>query len=78
MTFPEKLRELRKTNGLSQGDVGELIGIHFMSVSRWERGEAMPPVKRLMKLALLFSVSMDELLCVNEGVDDPCHTFPRQ
>lgn len=71
MTFPEKLRELRKSNSLSQADIGELLNIHFMSVSRWERGESMPPVKTVIKLASLFSVSTDELLCVNEGgIDD--------
>lgn len=67
MAFSEKLRELRKSNGLSQSDIGELLNIHFISISRWERGESIPPVKTVIKLASLFSVSIDELLCVNEG-----------
>lgn len=70
MKFPEKLKELRTSNGLSQIELGEILNIHSMSVSRWERAEAMPPVKTVIKLAMLFSVSTDELLCVNEGGDD--------
>lgn len=66
MTFPEKLRELRKSSGLSQGDVGELIGHHFMCVSRWERGVDTPRIQTVIKLASLFSVTTDELLCVKE------------
>jgi len=70
MTFPEKLKELRTLGGLSQVALGEILNIHSMSVSRWERAEAMPPVKTVIKLAALFSVSTDELLCFNEGSDD--------
>ena len=70
MTFPEKLKELRTLGGLSQVALGEILNIHSMSVSRWERAEAMPPVKTVIKLAALFSVSTDELLCISEGSDD--------
>ncbi len=78
MIFPEKLRELRKTSKLSQEDIGELLDVHFITVSRWECGTATPSMNSIIKLATLFSVSTDELLCVNEGVENSCHISPRR
>jgi len=33
---------LRKALGLSQVEFGQLFGVHFMTVSKWERGVAAP------------------------------------
>jgi len=33
---------LRKRLGLSQVEFGQLLGVHFMTVSKWERGLAPP------------------------------------
>lgn len=65
MIFPQRLRKLRKSNKLTQAELAEFLNIHFMNVSRGERGEAMPPVKTVIKLAGLFGVTTDTLL----GVD---------
>lgn len=65
MTFSKRLRELRLSNELTQTELAALFNIHFMNVSRWERGETMPPVKTVIKLAGLFGVTTDYLL----GVD---------
>lgn len=73
MIFPKKLKELRTMNNLTQVELAEIFNVHGMTVSRWERGVAYPDIKTAVKLASLFSVSTDELLCVGEGVDDKCH-----
>jgi putative transcriptional regulator len=33
---------LRKALGLSQVEFGQLLGVHFMTVSKWERGLVSP------------------------------------
>lgn len=57
----ERLKAARERAGLSQTQVGERIGAHLTTVSRWERGA---PIKTeaLRKLAALYGVSAGELL----------------
>lgn len=45
------LKDLRARLGLSQGELAELLGVHAMTVSKWERGKLRPAVhqKRLLK-----------------------------
>ena len=69
MKFSEKLKELRSESELTQVELAEIFSVHSMTISRWERGIAFPDIRAVIKLAMLFSVSTDELLCVNEGDD---------
>jgi len=39
---PQQIAKLRKDLGLSQVEFGQLFGSHFMTVSKWERGLAIP------------------------------------
>jgi putative transcriptional regulator len=39
---PQQLRMLRESLGLSQADFARLMGVHPMTVSKWERGVANP------------------------------------
>jgi DNA-binding XRE family transcriptional regulator len=37
-----QLRKVRKTLGLSQAQLGKVLGVHPLTVSKWERGAAKP------------------------------------
>jgi HTH-type transcriptional regulator/antitoxin MqsA len=39
---PAVRRALREEEGLTQDDVGQAIGVHRETVSRWERGQRTP------------------------------------
>ena len=39
------LAELRKDRNLTQDELGEKIGVTNKTVSRWENGNYLPPVK---------------------------------
>lgn len=41
---PDKLKLWRKEQKLSQAELAVLLGIHVMTVSRWERGVCAIPV----------------------------------
>ena len=58
----EKIKELRYEKGLTQEEIGALIGISAQSVSKWERGEGYPDIEMLPPLANYFGISIDELL----------------
>jgi DNA-binding XRE family transcriptional regulator len=40
---PYQLRRTRKTLGLTQGQLAEALGVTYVSVGRWERGEVSIP-----------------------------------
>lgn len=62
MTFSEKITSLRKRSGMSQADLAERCGVAKKTLMRWERGEAMPDIEKIVLLAEIFSVSTDSLL----------------
>ena len=65
MTLAEKLLALRTEKGLSQEDLAEQLGVSRQSVSKWETGQSVPDLDKIIKLADLFGVTVDEL--VREG-----------
>lgn len=44
---PTELLQLRTDLGLSQVQFGQLFGVHFMTVSKWERGLLVPNTYQL-------------------------------
>ena len=56
------IAQLRKEQGLTQEQFGEKIGVTNKTVSRWERGNYLPPADVLLTMSELFGVSVDELL----------------
>ncbi|NLC66270.1 MAG: helix-turn-helix transcriptional regulator [Clostridium sp.] len=62
MTLDEKILELRKASGISQEQLAEQLNVSRQSVSKWELGNAVPDVSKIILLSELFSVTTDELL----------------
>ncbi|MGI6010170.1 MAG: helix-turn-helix domain-containing protein [Ruminococcus sp.] len=62
MNFPEKLRELRQANGLSQKKLAEKLGVAQSSINYWEKGQRVPSSDAIQKIADFFKLTTDELL----------------
>ncbi|CAM2077530.1 MAG: helix-turn-helix transcriptional regulator [uncultured Clostridium sp.] len=58
-----RLVKLRKFNGYTQWDVAEMINISRSTLSKYEQGVLEPNLENLIKLADLYKVSCDYLLC---------------
>ena len=56
------LCELRKEKGLLQNELAEIFIISPQAISKWERGESIPDIETLEKLAKFYNVSIEELL----------------
>ena len=56
------LQSLRKEKNLTQAELGERLGVSAQSVSNWERGESLPDTALLPELAMIYGVSVDEIL----------------
>ena len=60
--FAQRLRELRKQKDLSQTELGQLAGLHYTHIGRFERGTSRPGGDTLLRLADALGVSSDYLL----------------
>lgn len=67
MTIGEQIQNLRIQKGLTQERLAEMLEVSRQSVSKWELGQAIPDVDKIIRMSELFSVSTDTLLlCNNE------------
>ncbi len=71
MRLPEKILYYRKKAGLSQEALAEQIGISRQAISKWETGEAVPEISKLVTLAKVFNVSVDLLLSEDDLKEQP-------
>lgn len=62
MSLGEHLFQARKKKGLSQEEVAEKLGISRQTVSKWETDETLPDIRQSKRLAVLYGVSLDELV----------------
>ena len=67
MYLSENIYKLRCRHKMSQEDLAEALGVSRQSVSKWENGNAVPDLDRLVKLSELFGVSLDQLVNGNEN-----------
>ncbi|MCR4563599.1 MAG: helix-turn-helix domain-containing protein [Clostridiales bacterium] len=65
--FGNKLTEYRTEKGLTQSELGEILGVSNKAVSKWENGSAMPRLDMMSKITDFFGVSMDEFLDIPSG-----------
>ena len=63
--FHEKLKVLRKKQGLTQKDIADLVHVNRVTYTNWEHGMREPNFEKLSMLACIFDVSIDYLLSEN-------------
>lgn len=62
MDFNEKLQSLRKSKGLTQEELADILYVSRTAISKWESGRGYPSIDSLKDISKFFSVSMDDLL----------------
>lgn len=62
MSLGERIQMLRKEKKMSQNDLAEKLDVSRQSVSKWETDTAKPELQKLILMAELFQVSLDELV----------------
>ena len=75
MNLGETIYRLRTEKNMSQGDLADALGVSRQSVSKWENGNAIPDLEKLVKMSKLFGVTLDALVGESEptppGLTDP-------
>lgn len=67
--FGEKLRNHRKSLGLTQEDVAVRVGVSAQAISKWEAGDCLPDCFNLKAISDVYNISADVLL-ETESVGD--------
>lgn len=62
MSLGNNLFNARKKSSLSQEYVAEKLGVSRQTISKWETDETLPDIKQAKKMALLYNLSLDELI----------------
>ncbi|WP_179395234.1 helix-turn-helix transcriptional regulator [Lacticaseibacillus absianus] len=62
MIIGEQLRQARTAAGMSQEQLAEVVSVSRQTVSNWENSRSYPDIERVMRLAELYHLSLDELL----------------
>lgn len=60
--FGKFIASEREKKGLSQFQLGKLVGVTDKAISKWENGDAKPRFDNLMRLAMALDISLDELM----------------
>lgn len=67
-----KLLQLRKKAGLSQGEMADRLGVSRQAISKWECDESLPDSENLIMIAKLFAISLDELVDNVPAAQEAC------
>jgi len=74
MKFGEKIRELRKSQNLTQKELGDLVGVTFAYISKVENERLdfadYPSEDLILKLAAAMGADEDELMLLAKKIPD--------
>lgn len=56
------ISKLRKEKGLTQQQLGDMVGVGFRAVSKWERGITLPDISIINDVSKILGITSDELL----------------
>ena len=63
MKFNERLKELRINSLYQQKEIADKLGIAVITLQQYESGKREPNIQKLIALANIFDVSLDDLMC---------------
>ena len=61
----EKIKELRKSQDVTQEKLADYLNISYQAVSKWENGLALPDLSLIPALSNFFGVTSDYLLDIS-------------
>ena len=61
MSVSERIIELRKQNGMTQGQLAEAVEVSRQAVSKWENGQSLPDSLKMIRLAEVLDTDIEYL-----------------
>ena len=62
MNISDRIQALRKSRGISQEQLADVLGVSRQAVSKWEAEQSSPDLERIVAMAEYFDVTTDYLL----------------
>lgn len=62
MIISSNIKKYRELKDMTQENLAEQMNISRQSISKWERGDALPSVENLIRLSELLDLSLDDLV----------------
>lgn len=62
MNFAQKLKNARRSAGMSQETLAERLGVSRQAVTKWETDRGIPDIENMIVISNLFGVTVDDLL----------------
>ena len=66
-----RISEYRRSMGLKQEELADLLFVTRQALSKWERGQSVPSIDALVELSKIFGVSFKEILALGEHDELP-------
>lgn len=70
MTIGEKIREIRKEKGISQKELGTLLGVSQQMIGQYENSSREPKIETLRKIAAALKVKLSDFLEVGQIIEE--------
>lgn len=70
MKIAQRIRDLRKSKGMSQNDLAVKMDVVPATVSSWETANSIPPIAHLIGLSKLFNVTTDYLIGAVDSIEN--------
>ncbi len=71
MIINKQIKKYREINNWSQDNLAEKMNISRQSISKWERGEALPSIENLIRLSEILEMPLDLLVNGSDSIDYP-------
>ena len=68
MSIGKNIAVYRKNKGLTQGELGDILGVTNQAVSKWESEVSMPDVMLLPEIAGALGVTVEDLYVLKEKI----------
>lgn len=62
MTLGQKIGILRTSANISQEELSEKLQVSRQSISKWETNKALPEIGKVLEIAKIFNISIDDLV----------------
>ncbi len=70
MDFGDRLKQIRMSQGLSQEQLAEKIGVSRQAITKWETKKGLPDVENMIILAEIFKITLDELVMQESALQE--------
>ena len=70
MEIGSRIMYMRKLKKLTQSELGDMLGVSYMTIRRWETGKIKPRIDDINKMANIFGTTAEYFMGLQEGRAD--------